>query len=199
MAVVSPPQTRTEPRITGMDHTAIPTRDPYAAASFYTTVLNAELTHETRHRSLFMGVTMCDGFMFDLFERGEEEVKRERGVIHYAFAIRAEDVKTWMERFKYWRVPFFANPRRGNISIYFEDVDGNNLELYCPSLPDDIGSQIAAGVYDADGSFRPGNKDTLTEEQHPPIQQWPTSERKAEAERLFQEKLEAVRARAASH
>lgn len=200
MSLTTAATTATARRILGVDHVAIPTRDPYAAAGFYTTVLNCELTHETRHRSLFLGVTVCPGFMFDLFERGDEEVKRDRGVIHHAFAIGAEDVLWWVEHFKSWGVPFFANPRRGNISIYFQDLDGNDLELYCPDLPDDLARQIPAGVYGSDGSFLAGNKDTLSDEDHhPPILAWPPSERAAEAQRLFEQQLERVRAGNAGH
>lgn len=182
-------------RIVGVDHVAIPSRDPYAAACFYTAVLGAELVHETRHRSLFLGVKPCDGFMFDLFERGDEEVGADRGIIHHAFSIRAEDALTWVERLDYWRVPFFANPRRGNISIYFMDVDGNRLELYCGDLPDEIARGIQAGLYRSDGSLEPGNKNTLSEaDQHPHNDRWPSPDRAEEANRQFQDKLARVRA-----
>ncbi len=129
MAATESAPARSHVRIVGVDHVAIPSRDPYAAACFYTAALGAEFVHETRHRSLFLGVKPCDSFMFDLFERGDEEVGADRGIIHHAFSIRADDTLSWIERLKYWRVPFFANPRRGKITIYFMDVDGNRLEL----------------------------------------------------------------------
>jgi len=197
MAATASAAAATDRRILGLDHAAIPTRDPYAAARFYTTALKAELVHETRHRSLFLGVQMYPGFMFDLFERAGEGPFVHSDIFHHAFAIGVEDVLWWIEHLKYWGVPFFANPRgSGSISIYVTDPDGNRLELTCPDVPEVIRRQVPAGLYEPGGSFRGGNKDTLAQhDQHPTIERWPLPEREAEAEQLFQQQLERVRAR----
>lgn len=195
MAVGTTAVVGTQKPILGLDHAAIPARDPYLAACFYNAVLGSELVHETKHRSLFLGVKVCDGFMFDLFERGEDEPPVELGIIHYAFTIPAEDVPWWVEHLKYWQVPFFANTRDVSVSLYFQDLDENHLELTAHELPDSIRQLVPAGLYHADGSY---TTDMPYGDRHPKIERWPTSGREEEARRAFEQKLENVRARSPS-
>ncbi len=180
-------------RIRGLNHFTLPVRDRYAAARFYTAVFNCELDHESAPdrvakglaRSLQVGVSLCPGIELDLFEQDYGQPTVDQSHPHHAFDVPAEDVAAWVEQLRYWGVPFVGPMTRAGTQgceIYFNDLDGNHLELHCSAYPDALRQQLPVGPYDK----------SLTV-----IQQWPTPERAEEAERQFQEKLARLRARRA--
>ncbi|SOC42579.1 VOC family protein [Ureibacillus acetophenoni] len=69
---------------------------------------------------------------------------------HIAFRVDYEDLKqslTWLESIQVEAVPFggrtsiqpFIRPDQGNASVYFNDPDGNSLELMCYiDVPDEL-------------------------------------------------------------
>lgn len=69
---------------------------------------------------------------------------------HIAFQVTYEDLKQslqWLESIQVKAVPFgrrnsvdpFVRPNQGNASVYFDDPDGNSLELMCYlDVPDDL-------------------------------------------------------------
>jgi predicted enzyme related to lactoylglutathione lyase len=178
-------------RIRGLNHFTLPVRDRYAAARFYTAVFNCEIDHESAPdrvqkglaRSLQVGVTLCEGVQLDLFEQDYGQPAVEQSHPHHAFDVRAEDIPLWVEQLRYWGVPFVGPMTRAGTrgcEIYFNDPDGNHLELHCSDYPDELRQQLPVGPYD---------------KQRVVIHAWPPPERAAEAERQFQEKLARMRAR----
>jgi catechol 2,3-dioxygenase-like lactoylglutathione lyase family enzyme len=193
MALETSPATGTRVRIRGLNHFTLPVRDRYAAARFYSTVFNCELDHESSPdrvqkglaRSLQVGVTLCDGIELDLFEQTYGQPTVDQSHPHHAFDIAADDVPRWVEQLRYWVVPFVGPMTRAGTKgceIYFNDVDGNHLELHCSHYPDELRQQLPVGPYDKNAVV---------------IHEWPPAERADEAERLFQEKLARMRARKA--
>jgi glutathione S-transferase len=71
---------------------------------------------------------------------------------HIAFRVSYEDLKRslhWLESIQVEAVPFgsrtsvepFVRPNQGNASVYFDDPDGNSLELMCHvPVPDELKS-----------------------------------------------------------
>ena len=69
--------------------------------------------------------------------------------------------------------------------IYFNDPDGNHLEVHCSDVPEEQRSKFAVGPYD---------KCLCVHKQ-----EWPPKELADEAERLFQASVTRMRARRKPH
>lgn len=193
MAIESSTRLRTSVNIHGLSHMTLPVHDRFAAARFYTTIFNCEIDHEIpldRVRpgsgNIEVTVELCDGIEVGLFEQDHGQPGPEQGHPHHAFEVRAEDVPAWIEQLEYWGVPFFGPRAHGatTCSIYFNDPDGNHLELHCTDYPEELTGQLPRGHQVAAGepSHAPANDS------------WPPPHRAEEAERQFQAKLAAMRA-----
>lgn len=87
-----------------------------------------------------------------LWEGEEHKIPYHPSVRHVAFRVSCEDLKnsiTWLNSINIEPVPFgrrtsvepFIRPNQGNASVYFNDPDGNSLELMCfVSVPEEMKS-----------------------------------------------------------
>lgn len=77
-----------------------------------------------------------------LWEGSEYETPYHPSLRHIAFRVSYQDLKEslkWLESIQVEPVPFggrtsiepFVRPNQGNASVYFDDPDGNSLELMC--------------------------------------------------------------------
>ena len=77
-----------------------------------------------------------------LWEGGEHKIPYHPSIRHIAFRIDYTDMKkalTWLKSKNIEATPFgqrnsvepFVRPNQGNASVYFNDLDGNSLELMC--------------------------------------------------------------------
>lgn len=77
-----------------------------------------------------------------LWEGKESETPYHPSLRHIAFRISYENMKSslnWLRSIQIDAVPFgsrtsvepFVRPHQGNASVYFQDPDGNSLELMC--------------------------------------------------------------------
>ncbi len=77
-----------------------------------------------------------------LWEGEEHKIPYHPSIRHIAFCIDYEDMKNalnWLQARNIEAVPFggresiepFVRPDQGNASVYFNDLDGNSLELMC--------------------------------------------------------------------
>ncbi|MDH4619405.1 VOC family protein [Brevibacillus sp. AY1] len=77
-----------------------------------------------------------------LWEGNEYKTPYHPSLRHIAFRVTYEDIKealSWLESIQVESVPFgrrnsvapFIRPNQGNASVYFNDPDGNSLELIC--------------------------------------------------------------------
>jgi catechol 2,3-dioxygenase-like lactoylglutathione lyase family enzyme len=77
-----------------------------------------------------------------LWEGNEYETRYHPSLRHIAFRVSYEDLKEslkWLDSIQIEAVPFgsrksiepFIRPHQGNASVYFNDPDGNSLELMC--------------------------------------------------------------------
>lgn len=85
-----------------------------------------------------------------LWEGEEHQTPYHPSLRHIAFRVDYEDLKeslTWLESIQVEAVPFggrssvepFIRPYQGNASVYFNDPDGNSLELMCYiDVPDEL-------------------------------------------------------------
>ena len=176
--------------IRALNHTTVPVRDRYQAARFYVAVLGGEMHHESAPdrvkqglaRSLQVGVRLCSGLEIDLFEQDYGQPNWDQSHPHHAFDVPAETLMQWAAHLKKWGVPFVGPMTRtgtGGAEIYFNDPDGNHLELHCSHYPDH--ANLPSGPYD--------KKLTVHETA------WPPASLAAEADRLLAESTERMRAR----
>ena len=174
--------------IRALNHTTIPVRDRYKAALFYVAVLGGEIHHESAPdrvkkglaRSLQVGVRLCSGLELDLFEQDYGQPAWDQSHPHHALDVPAEELEKWAAHLKKWKVPFVGPVTRagtGSAEIYFNDPDGNHLELHCSNYPGH--EKLPVGPYDKQ----------LTVHR----QSWPPPELEAEANRLLQASLERMR------
>ncbi|KWX71669.1 extradiol dioxygenase [Paenibacillus riograndensis] len=85
-----------------------------------------------------------------LWEGREVQTPYHPSLRHIAFQVTYEDLKhslAWLESIQIEAVPFgnrssvepFIRPHQGNASVYFNDPDGNSLELMCfVEVPEDL-------------------------------------------------------------
>ncbi|MFC5527893.1 VOC family protein [Cohnella yongneupensis] len=85
-----------------------------------------------------------------LWQGDEYQTPYHPSLRHIAFRVTYEDLKKslkWLETIQVVAVPFgrrtsvepFIRPNQGNASVYFNDPDGNSLELMCfVQVPDDL-------------------------------------------------------------
>jgi catechol 2,3-dioxygenase-like lactoylglutathione lyase family enzyme len=176
--------------LVSLSHTTVPVRDRYKAAQFYVAVLGAEVHHEShpdrvkegKARALQVGLRLCSGLEFDLFEQSYGQPKWDQSHPHHAFNVAPDSMDKWAAHLRKWGVPFAGPMTRegsGNAEIYFNDPDGNHLELYCVGYPDT--ASLPKGPFDKQSVVH----------QTP----WPAPELETEASRLLDASLERMRAR----
>lgn len=174
--------------IRALNHTTIPVKDRYHAARFYVAVLGGEIHHESAAdrvkkglaRSLQVGVRLCSGLEIDLFQQDYGQPAWDQSHPHHAFDVPAGELDKWAAYFKKWQVPFVGPMTRagtGSAEIYFNDPDGNHLELHCSDYPGH--EKLPSGPYDK----------RLTVHEKP----WPPAELEGEASRLLEASLERMR------
>jgi catechol 2,3-dioxygenase-like lactoylglutathione lyase family enzyme len=182
--------------IRGLNHLTIPVKDRYRAARFYIVALGAEAHHESApdrvakglSRSLQLGIRMAAGFEIDLFEQDFGQPDWNQSHPHLALDTSAEDLEKWTEHFKKWRIPFIGPVTRSGTKgaeIYFNDPDGNHLEVHCSDVPEAQRGKYHVGPYD---------KSLCVHKE-----EWPPKELSDGAERLFQASLTRMRARRKPH
>ena len=77
-----------------------------------------------------------------LWESEENKLPYHPSIKHIAFRVDYSSMKkavSWLHSKNITAVPFggresvepFVRPNQGNVSVYFEDLDGNSLELMC--------------------------------------------------------------------
>lgn len=132
------------PKIEGGLETALYVDDLSRAAQFYEKVLGlSSLSQDQRLYAYDCG----PGSVLLLFARGETsgtlrlpggEIPPHEGSgrLHFALAVRAQDLGAWEERLAANGVAIEGrmNWPRGGKSLYFRDVDGNLVELATPGV-----------------------------------------------------------------
>jgi catechol 2,3-dioxygenase-like lactoylglutathione lyase family enzyme len=130
--------------IVGIDHVGVPSRDPDAAGKFVEQILGGvevyragyseEDIRRGRHRHIFyhVGNQILEVAEQEDASTGYPARATQNNQPHWAFATTAAGLMRFAEHLRSHGIPF-DGPRthRGMTvtSIYFRDVDGNNLEV----------------------------------------------------------------------
>lgn len=132
------------PPIRGVLETAIYFDDLNSAKAFYGEALGLECVLDTPRMLTFI---VAPAQVLLVFKRGatREDFDTPEGMIpghhsegpaHFAFAIAAADYAAWKDHLVKSGIPVRSetNWSRGGRSIYFDDPDGNVVELATPGL-----------------------------------------------------------------
>jgi catechol 2,3-dioxygenase-like lactoylglutathione lyase family enzyme len=132
------------PPIRGVLETAVYSDDLARAHAFYGGLLGLDCVLDTP-RMLTYAVAPAQVLL--VFKRGatREDIDTPEGLIpghhsegpaHFAFAIAADDYAAWKALLQEAGVPIRSETtwRRGGKSLYFDDPDGNVVEVATPGL-----------------------------------------------------------------
>jgi catechol 2,3-dioxygenase-like lactoylglutathione lyase family enzyme len=135
---------RSAPPLLGVLETAVYSDDIERACAFYAGTLRLECILDSP-RMLAFAVAPAQVLL--VFRRGAtaEDSETPGGVVpghgsegpsHFAFAVAAEDYETWKQHLRAEGVAIMSEVSwpKGGRSIYFDDPDGNVVELATPGL-----------------------------------------------------------------
>jgi catechol 2,3-dioxygenase-like lactoylglutathione lyase family enzyme len=144
MLPTPPPLASGEPSITGLLETALYVQDLERSRVFYQGLMGFPC-FMLDPRMCALGVP-GHGVLLLFQQGGSREPGHTpagtipphdgRGVLHLAFAIRAQDLENWADRLARHGLGIESRITwpRGGTSLYFRDPDGHSLELATPGL-----------------------------------------------------------------
>jgi catechol-2,3-dioxygenase len=132
------------PPISGILETAVDAVDLARTAEFYRRTLGLAILLDTPRLVAFdagsanvllvFQAGAVERHMTD--DRGTVPGHGSRGRVHFALKISADSLEAWRKRLETLGIPLTGEYRwpRGGMSLYFDDPDGNVVELATPGL-----------------------------------------------------------------
>jgi len=121
--------------IQGIDHAAINTADLDRSLEFYTKVLGLKVTDREPSKPGIEYFLDCGSSLIGLIQgdpKGEKHLLQNDGLggNHISFRVNSRDFDQAVEELKKSNVPIqFVKKREKSWSVYFNDPDGNKLEI----------------------------------------------------------------------
>jgi catechol 2,3-dioxygenase len=125
-------------------HVVIKVRDLERSRKFYTEILGMQVMKQVPEiGAVFLSFNGRDHHEVALFQIGPQaEAPRANqvGLLHFAFRLRSEeDLQTAYQELKAKEVPVTFTVNHGvSKSVYFQDPDGNELEVYSDNAPEEF-------------------------------------------------------------
>ena len=122
-------------RVQGLDHAAINVKDLDHSLEFYTKVLGLKVTEREPSKPGIEYFLDCGNSLIGLIQgdpKGETHFLKDGGLggNHVSFRVKAQEFDQVVEELKGHNVPIrFSKKREKSWSVYFEDPDGNKLEM----------------------------------------------------------------------
>ena len=140
-------------RILGIDHVAINVRDIDKAVEFYTKVIGLKITEREPSKPGVEYFLDCGTSLIGIIQANEMSVSHQfenegLGANHFSFRVHAQDFDRMIQNLEKNLVPIeFAKKREKSWSLYFYDIDGNNLEVTAWPLEDGV-TNLQKMIYD---------------------------------------------------
>jgi len=121
--------------IQGIDHAAINTAELDRSLEFYTKVLGLKVTDREPSKPGLEYFLDCGSSLIGLIQgdpKGEKHLLQNDGLggNHISFRVNSRDFDQAVEELKNSNVPIqFVKKREKSWSVYFNDPDGNKLEI----------------------------------------------------------------------
>jgi catechol 2,3-dioxygenase-like lactoylglutathione lyase family enzyme len=122
-------------RILGIDHVALNVRDLQASLEFYTGALGLKISEREHQKPGVEHFLDCGSSLVGLIQGdggGERHPFRDGGIgaNHFSFRVHTGQFDRIVSELKLRGVPIkFTKKREKSWSVYFEDPDGNKLEM----------------------------------------------------------------------
>ena len=119
----------------GLNHLALPVKDPQRAAVFYTDLFNMEITSSSPERVFLKTVGSTDMIALS---RSESAVASGRDSMHFGFMVNPEQFDAALQTIEEKSVKIVSAQGKRSIGrfIFIEDPDGYTVEIFeCLSPP----------------------------------------------------------------
>jgi len=122
-------------KIQGIDHAAINVRDFEKSVKFYTKILSLSISKREIQKPGKEYFLDCGPSLFGIIQadlsKGEHLLLNDGvGGNHVSFSVKAQDFDEAVASLKQHKVKIhFSKKRERSWSVYFEDPDGNKLEM----------------------------------------------------------------------
>ena len=123
-----------------LDHVNIFVRNVERSHRWYTDILSLHTQDVFKHRNsdrlraVFLSADPDHAHDIALFDVGDDAPLQEKGQVglnHFAWKMASlDDLRSMYHRLKEKGVPFTVSDHTISIGIYFDDPDGNGLEVY---------------------------------------------------------------------
>ncbi len=119
----------------GLNHLALPVKDPEQSAQFYADLFNMEITSSSPEIAFLKTVGSTDMIALN---RSKVEVVSGRESMHFGFMVDPEQFDAALRTIEEKSVKKVSEPSRRDIGryIFIEDLDGYTVEIFeCLSPP----------------------------------------------------------------
>ncbi len=119
----------------GLNHLALPVRDPQRAAAFYTALFNMEITSSSPEVVFLKTVGSKDMIALS---RSEAKVGSSRELMHFGFRVSPEQFDAALRTIEDKAVKLVSEPGERSIGryVFIEDLDGYTVEIFeCLTAP----------------------------------------------------------------
>ncbi len=119
----------------GLNHLALPVKDPERSAQFYADLFNMEITSSSPETAFLKTVGSTDMIALN---RSKVEVVSGRESMHFGFMVEPEQFDAALRTIEEKSVKKVSEPSRREIGryIFIEDLDGYTIEIFeCLSPP----------------------------------------------------------------
>ena len=113
----------------GLNHLALPVRDPELSARFYADLFNMVIVHSSPEVAFLKTEGARD---LIALSRSEVEIVSSRGTIHFGFWVEPEQFDEAVRTIEEKEVKKVSEPSRREIGryIFIEDLDGYTVEIF---------------------------------------------------------------------
>ncbi len=119
----------------GLNHLALPVKDPERSAQFYADLFNMEITFSSPEIAFLKTVGSTDLIALN---RSKVEVVSGRETMHFGFIVDPEQFDAALRTIEEQSVKKVSEPSKRDIGryIFIEDLDGYTVEIFeCLSPP----------------------------------------------------------------
>ena len=119
----------------GLNHLALPVKDPERSAQFYADLFNMEITSSSPEMAFLKTIGATDMIALS---RSEVDVVSGRNSIHFGFMVDPEQFDAALLAIEEKSIKKVSEPSRRGIGryIFIEDPDGYTIEIFeCLSPP----------------------------------------------------------------
>ena len=113
----------------GLNHLALPVKDPEQSAQFYADLFNMEITSSSPEMAFVKTVGSPDMIAFN---RSEVEIVSGRDSMHFGFMVEPDQFNAALRTIEEKSVKKVSEPSKRGIGryIFIEDPDGYTIEIF---------------------------------------------------------------------